>query len=157
MEPRAVVARYFEELWERRNFAAAALLIAEDCVTHQLRSADGPVPNTPRGPTAMREHIMVWTRGFPDLTVTVEASVADRDRVVSWLVFRGTHKGPWMGITATGRSIVVRSVVMHRIADGRIVEDWVLTDGLGVYQQLGLVDSTPTLIARGSGKGRTPA
>jgi steroid delta-isomerase-like uncharacterized protein len=156
MEPRDVVARYFEELWQRHNFAAATQLISTECTTHQLRSTDGPVPSASRGPTEMRDHIMVWLRGFPDLTVEVETMVAEGDRVVSWLVFRGTHKGLWMGLPPTGRVVTVRSVVMHRVANARIVEDWALTDGLGVYQQLGVIESTPALILRASGKARAP-
>jgi hypothetical protein len=37
--------------------------------------------------------------------------------------------------------------VLHRIAGGRIVEDWVLVDSLGVFQQLGLVKPMEQLIA----------
>ena len=63
-------------------------------------------------------------------------------------VARGTHLGSWLGIPATGKFISIQMFVVHRIADGRIVEDWVLVDSLGVFQQLGLVPPTEELLAR---------
>lgn len=35
---------------------------------------------------------------------------------------------------------------IDRLEDGRIVEMWYLLDRLGLYQQLGVVPSTPELI-----------
>jgi len=148
MEPEQVARRFFEELWNERRLEAADELIATDCVTHQLRSAVGPAPSAPRGPEARKEHIRTWLIAFPDLRWEIEASVADDDHVVTWATAHGTHDGMWQGIPPTGREIVIRSVVMHRIVAGQIREDWVVTEALGVYQQLGIVPPTPTLLQR---------
>jgi predicted ester cyclase len=64
----------------------------------------------------------------------------------------GTHQGAWLGIAPTGQRVAIRCVVLHRVVDGRIVEDWVVTEALGVFQQLGLVPDTPTLIANAAGR-----
>jgi steroid delta-isomerase-like uncharacterized protein len=148
MEPQAVVARFFAEIWNEHRLAAAEEIVAPECVTHQLRSSGGATAGVPRGPTELREHVAGWLAAFPDMTAEVEASVAAGDRVVSWVAMRGTHAGPWLGVPPTGRRVTVRTVVMHRVAGGRIVEDWVVTESLGLFQQLGVVEPTPDLLAR---------
>jgi hypothetical protein len=45
--------------------------------------------------------------------------------------------------------------VVHRIADGLVVEDWVLVDSLGVLEQLGLVAPTDQLFAAAGSKAKT--
>jgi steroid delta-isomerase-like uncharacterized protein len=148
MDPRAVVNRFFGELWNRRNFDIAAAVVAPGCVTHQLRSASGEQPTTSRGPAAMVAHIREWVEGFPDIHAEVEATVVEGDRVVSWVAMRGTHEGPWHGLVPTGHAVVIRNVVMHRVEAGRIAEDWVLIESFGFIQQLGLVDPLPRILAR---------
>ena len=147
--PKSVSRRFFEELWNERRLELADEVVAADCVTHQLKSAEGPTPSAPRGSEALREHIRGWLAAFPDLTWEIQASVADGERVATLAVARGTHKGDWQGVPATGRRVVIQCAVVHRVRNGRIVEDWVVTEGLGVFQQLGLIPPTEALIRRG--------
>jgi predicted ester cyclase len=44
-----------------------------------------------------------------------------------------------MGLEPTGKSIEVEAISVHRIADGKIAEDWTVWDALGMLQQLGAV------------------
>jgi predicted ester cyclase len=60
---------------------------------------------------------------------------------------RGTHDGNWLGVPATDRRVTVRMSVIHRIADGKIAEDWVLVEALGFFQQLGLLPPTEEFIS----------
>lgn len=152
MDPELVARRFFEEVWNARRLHVVDELVAADCVTRQLRSADGSMPSTPRGPQALREHILGWLAAFPDLRWEIDSVVAQGERVVTWAMAHGTHQGAWLGIAPTGRRVAIRCVVLHRVADGRIVEDWVVTEALGVFQQLGLVPDTPTLIANAAGR-----
>lgn len=82
---------------------------------------------------------------FPDWEETVEELVGDGDRVVARVVGRGTHRGEFMGIPATGRTVEVVAVNVDRIIDGRIAERWLLPDTLGLLRQLGAVP-TPELV-----------
>ncbi len=61
---------------------------------------------------------------------------------------RGTHIGVWLGVAPTNKEVSVRLSVIHRIAQGKIVEDWVLVEALGFFQQLGLVPSTEEIFTR---------
>jgi predicted ester cyclase len=147
MDPADVVRRFFEELWNARRLEMADVIIAVDCVTRQLRSADAPMPGAARGPEALKEHVRGWLAAFPDLTWEIQATIAERERVVTWAVARGTHQGPWLGVAPTGRRVAIQCVVLHRVVDGRIVEDWVVTEALGLFQQLGIVAETAKLLA----------
>jgi hypothetical protein len=40
----------------------------------------------------------------------------------------------------------IRMFTVHRVVQGKIVEDWVLVESLGVFQQLGVVPSTADLV-----------
>lgn len=152
MDPELVARRFFEEVWNARRLDVVDEIIAADCITHQLRSADGPVPSEPRGPQALKEHILSWLAAFPDLKWEIDSVVTEGERVATWAVAHGTHQGSWLGIGPTRRRVAIRCVVLHRVADGRIVEDWVVTEALGVFQQLGLVPDTPTLIGNAASR-----
>ena len=51
-ENKAIVARFYEELWNKRMLNVADEIIAPDCVTHQLHSGEIPVA-VPRNPEAV--------------------------------------------------------------------------------------------------------
>jgi len=52
---------------------------------------------------------------------------------------RGTHQGELMGIPPTGKQVTMTGMTIHRIVSGKIVEDWVVADFLGMMQQLGTI------------------
>lgn len=144
-----IVRRFYEELWNGRRVEAAEELFAADGVTHQLRSG-APDEAAPRTPALMREHVGEWVAAFPDLRFEVEQLIARGEHVVSRAVMRGTHAGRWHGVAPTGRRVEIRMTVTHRIGAGKIVEDWVLVDSLGLLQQLGLLPATEEILARGT-------
>jgi steroid delta-isomerase-like uncharacterized protein len=146
MEPaKRIVKRFVEELWNARRLEVADQIFSQDCVTHQLRSGVAAEP-APRGPEAMKEHLSGWVMSFPDLRFGIEQMVAEGDHVASQLVMEGTHQGTWMGIPATGKRLQIRMITIHRIRNGKIAEDWVVVESLGLFQQLGAVPDTAELI-----------
>lgn len=144
---KAIVSRFYEELWNNRNLGVADEIISPDCVTHQLQSGRA-TSGIPRDPEAVKHHIREWLGGFPDLHFTLEQVVAEEDRVVSQSVMRGTHTGDWLGIAPTNKEVSVRLVVTQRIVDGKIAEDWVLVEALGFFQELGLLPSTQEIVSK---------
>ncbi|HEX8162048.1 MAG TPA: ester cyclase [Pyrinomonadaceae bacterium] len=148
-ENKAVVARFYEELWNGRRLEVADEIFAPGCVTHQLRSG-APVASVPRSPAEVKEHVWSWLAAFPDLRFEVEQVVAEGDLVMTRSVMRGTHAGAWMNVEPTNREASIRMTVVQRIAGGKIVEDWVLVESLGFYQQLGLVPDSREIFARGA-------
>jgi predicted ester cyclase len=147
MDASQVVDRFFEEVWNQRKYAVLDEIVDPDCVTHQLRSADGPIVGVPRGPAALRQHIEEWVAAFPDIVVSVDQRCRGAAHIVSWVTMRGRNDGPWQGVPPTKRHITIRTVAQHRVETDRIREDWVMVDALGLLQQLGIVGSTAELLA----------
>jgi steroid delta-isomerase-like uncharacterized protein len=146
MQNTIVVRRFVEELWNGRNLDLADTLFSSDCRTHQLRSGI-PMEAVPRGPEAVKKHMAEWLAGFPDLRFEIEQTLAEDDRVLSQWVMHGTHTGTWLGIPATGRTVSIRMMTVHRIRDGKISEDWVLVESLGFFQQLGALPPTSAILS----------
>ena len=145
-DSKAIVQRFFEELWNERRLATADEIFSPACVTHQLRSGSEDV-GAPRNADAIKLHVHEWLMGFSDLRFEVEDTVAEAQRVVTRCVAQGTHNGTWFGIPATGKRVRIRMMVTHRIEDGKIAEDWVLVDSLGFFQQLNILPATEEILA----------
>ena len=143
--PKQVISRFVEELWNERRLDVADAIFAKDCVTHQLQSGV-PADAVPRGPHAIKEHVRGWIASFPDLHFTIEQMLSEDDRVAMQLLMEGTHRGAWLGIPASGKKMQIRMFTVHRVVQGKIVEDWVLVESLGFFQQLGLVPNTADLV-----------
>ena len=144
--PARVVARFFE-MWNRRDLSIAGAVIAEDCVTHQLRGGGSSAPSAPRGPAALEKHVREWLAAFPDLRFVVESQQVDGDLVTTRCVMAGTHLGDWQGVPASGREVTLRLFVTHRVREGRIVEDWSLADTYGLLEQIGVLPSMGETLA----------
>lgn len=144
-DPKLLMRRFVEELWNGRCLDVADAIFAKDCVTHQLRSGV-PVDAVPRGPQAIKEHVAGWIASFPDLHFSIDQMLSEGDRVVMQLLMEGTHRGAWLGIPASNKKIQVRMFTIHRIVRDKIVEDWVLVESLGVFQQLGVLPDTVDLV-----------
>ncbi len=90
-----------------------------------------------------------FLKAFPDGKETVDDLIAEGDYVVARTTFRGTNRGtsPMMGITsATNKQVVLPSVAICRLVDGKIVERWDEYDTLNMLVQLGIVKAPQTAV-----------
>lgn len=85
----------------------------------------------------IKRSVADWHRAFPDTANEVEGIIAEDDLVAARWVTRGTHRGEFLGIPASGYPIEVTSSGLFRIEDGRISESWDHFDALGFLRQLG--------------------
>jgi steroid delta-isomerase-like uncharacterized protein len=113
--------------------AANRVLIAERNVdaVYDFFTADYVAHGTDHkieGHGAIRKFVRELQQGFPDLQVEVEILVKAKDRVAWQRTLQGSHRGNFRGFPATGRRVVWRDMVTSRFRDGRIAEDWVITD-----------------------------
>ncbi len=52
---------------------------------------------------------------------------------------QGTHTENLFGIPPTGKAVSVKGISVVRVVGGKIVEDWVSEDTMGLMQQLGII------------------
>jgi predicted ester cyclase len=71
--------------------------------------------------------------------VTIEDLVEEGDKVVSRDTVTGTHRGEYMGIPATGKSVTYNEIFIARFAGSRIAETWGVVDVLSQMKQLGVI------------------
>ena len=92
-----------------------------------------------QGSEEARKFISMYKIAFPDLRATVEDVISEGDSVVTRYTVRGTHEGEIEEFgPPTGKQIELQGITIHRIADGKIVEEWERYDNLSLMQQLGL-------------------
>lgn len=150
-ENKALVRSFFEEVWNNRRLDYLDEVYSPDFVLHALwqnTSAGGPIES--KGIEPAKKVIGGWFEGFPDIKVTVEDIIAERDLVGARHSSFGTHEKPFQGIPPTGRSATVTGTTLTRIADGKMVEAWTCWDALGMFEQLGLAGGGPPGGAGGS-------
>ncbi|MDT5068368.1 MAG: hypothetical protein QOK02_4523 [Mycobacterium sp.] len=136
-----LLRRFYDELWTQGNVDVIPELVADDYIDHQSP------PGLPAGPRGLADLIRSWKRGFPDGSEEPDALIAEDDLVVGRFTFRGTHLGEFMGVSPTGRSVVMTGIDVVRIRDGKITEFWYSEQLHDLLQQLGAL---PPQIADGA-------
>jgi hypothetical protein len=117
------------------NVVAATIdeLIAPDAEIHT------PLELAATGPQLLKQ---VWSRllqGYPDLRVTVQELIAAGDRIVVWQTVTGTHRGEYLGLAPTGRTVSYDEMFILRFAGARLVETRGVVDMLAQLRQLGAI------------------
>jgi steroid delta-isomerase-like uncharacterized protein len=128
-ENKALVRRVVE-LWNRRDMDAFFNILAPEYVEH-LPTGDVSLKQ-------LKQYAHTFFAAFPDISITINDMVAEGDKVAVLVNWRGTHKGEYMGIPPTGKKIDITVAMLIKIAAGRWVEFWNVTD-LRLAQQLGAV------------------
>lgn len=121
------------EAVSKGNFQDFHEIFAPNVVDHD------PAPTQGKGPQGFIDFFTEFKAAFPDLSISPEHSIADEDNIAIAYTATGTHKGPFMGIPATGKKIKIRGMQIARFEDGKVVERWGSSDQLGILQQIGAV------------------
>jgi hypothetical protein len=103
-----------------------------------------PLPIDSSGREALKEVFGRLHGAFPDLEIEIDDLIAEGDKVVSRNTVTGTHRGEYMGLAPTGRTVTYDEIFVVRFADGRIVETWGVVDVAAQMRQLGVLPGAPT-------------
>lgn len=93
-------------------------------------------PYQMRGRAAWRQNMAVMQEAFPGIQAEIEDLFSEGDRIAVRLTFRGTHRGEFQGVPATGRHVEYTSIELYRTADGRLAEEWIASDIPTLMRQL---------------------
>ena len=134
-ENKAVVRRFFEELLSRDDIAVADELLSPGFRFYFAGSPD------PMNLESYKEFLVARRAAFPDRRFVVEDMIAEGDKVSVRFTMRGTHKGEFRGIAPSGKEVTMTGIDTIRLSDGKMVEDRVEVDQLGMMRQLGVIAS----------------
>jgi predicted ester cyclase len=85
----------------------------------------------------LKQHIAMYEVSLPGYWLEAEDLIAEGDQVAVRGKVRGVHNGQLMSIAPTGKEVAVPIFITYRIANGKIVQHWMLVDMLDLLQQLG--------------------
>lgn len=126
-ENKAVVRACFENA-SQGNFGALPEIVTPDYVVH---------PEEARGVDGLSEMVEGYRSALSGLTVTIDQQFSEGDFVATRFTITGTHQGDLMGTPATGKDVAFTGITISRCEDGRITEEWELTDMIGLLGQVG--------------------
>ncbi len=129
---KALVRRFYEEVWNRGNVDVADEIFAKNYTRHDLHPG-----NALPGPAGQKKIAADFRAAFPDLHMKIDLIVAEEDLVVARWTTEGTNTAQWGDVPPTGKHARFSGVNIFRVAQGQVVELWNPRDDLGVMQQLG--------------------
>jgi steroid delta-isomerase-like uncharacterized protein len=105
-------------------------------------------PEPIRGVEGVRQYIQSLLIAFPDLKIETEQVIASGDTVVTRMRATGTHKGGYVGIAPTNKSIVIEACSILEVKNGKTIRSRMYADNVKLLQQLGVL-SLPKATAAG--------
>jgi len=133
---KALVQRWFDEVWNNGRAEAIDELFDENGIAHGL--SDDP-SNPIKGPQNFRPFHNVFREAFPNMMVVVEDMVAEGDKVAARCSVRAKHEGDFLGKAATASPVDFTGIAIVRIYNGKIVEAWNNFDFMTLHKQVGLL------------------
>lgn len=128
-----IVRRFVDEVITQGDMDLASQFVWEDVVEQVPFPGQGP------GLEGLKDVLRGMRAAFPDLVFAIQEQVTEGEKVVSRFEWTGTHKAPFLGVPATGRSVRVWGIVIDRLEQGRIKETRIIMDIFGLMMQLGVL------------------
>jgi steroid delta-isomerase-like uncharacterized protein len=121
------------ELMVRGDLNTADHVLAPNWVNHD--------PSLPplQGYEGFKQLSMIFRSALPDGQIEIEDLLAEGDKVATRFRLRGTNTGSFQGMPPTGKAVDITAMGIFRVEDGRVTDNWVNFDALGLMQQLGVV------------------
>jgi predicted ester cyclase len=116
---KALVRRFLEIVYTKGDLAAVDELLSSDFVDHSLLSGqEGDREGFKRSTVGL---LAPWS----DLRLTIQDQIAEGDKVLTRVAFRGVHdRGELLGLAPTGEEWTITAMLFHRVAGGKIIEEW---------------------------------
>ncbi|HEY8868497.1 MAG TPA: ester cyclase [Candidatus Limnocylindrales bacterium] len=129
---KALVRRFYDEVWAKGNVDFAHEVFHEDYVRHDLRPGQA-LP----GAAGQAKIAADFRRAFPHVRWEVDLVIGEDDLVAARWTATGAHTGPWGSVEPTGKSVTFSGVNIFRFRDGKVAEIWNHRDDLGLMTQVG--------------------
>lgn len=137
-ENKELVRRVLNASFDEANLKALEDLCKADYVHHTVMGDDV------EGQAAFIAFVGSLHDTFDDLSFTIRTVIAEGDLVAVRGDISGVHIGEFQGIPATQESVKWKSYAFAQVDDGKLAESWVLSDAMGLLEQLGALGETAT-------------
>jgi steroid delta-isomerase-like uncharacterized protein len=128
-----LIRRLYHEVWNLRRLDLIDQVIAESHALNDPTITGGAV-----GPAAYKRQVERFLVGFPDLQVTVEDTISEKEKaVVAWNM-TATHQGEFLGVSPSNKKVSFNGITINEIANGKILESHIIWDTWGLLHQLGV-------------------
>lgn len=133
-EHHALFSRWFEELWNKKNYEITRELVASEFTAHGAGGQD-----IKQGPDGVAGMVKIWHDAFPDGHMTMDDLITEGEYSTIRMTFRGTQTGDFYGIPASNKPVEVTSIGIDRVVNGKISEGWGELNMLGMMMQMGAI------------------
>jgi steroid delta-isomerase-like uncharacterized protein len=140
-ENKAIVRRWFEEVINQGNLEAVDVICAQCAPSFVV--IKGVADDASGGLDGVKSLVQRFHKAFSDMEFKIEDQIAEDNKVVTRITIEGTHSGEFMGIPPTNKKFSIKGVSIWLMGEGKLVEEWVSWDTMGMMQQLGVIDSSP--------------
>jgi predicted ester cyclase len=135
---KAIVRRYFEEVVDKSRVDILDELATIDCIIHR---PEAPEPIV--GLEAFKQALGGILKVYSEFATTIHDLIAEEDRVACRLSHRAVNRGDWtsrLGRHAVaGKPVTWPAIAIFRFREGKIAEEWVSRDELGMLIELGVL------------------
>ena len=100
---------------------------------------DTTLPFEVIGPDGVMQLGNVLLGAFSEIELDIQDVIAEDDKVLVHLSFRGLQSGPFGDYPASNKRFDVMVLDFFRMEDGKIAEQWPAIDNLGLQQQIGML------------------
>jgi len=134
-EVKGIIRAVLEVAYNQGDLEALDKVYAPDVLYHRPPLADIECLE------ALKCSVADIRRAFSNVQLVIDKITLEGEVLAGRWTFRGIHTGrsSSMPVPPTGRGVTVTGCCMAHWTDGRIDEEWVCTDWLGLFQQLGVV------------------
>lgn len=123
-ENKALVRRLIKEV-EKGNLNFVDEVLAPDFVDRDV------LPGQGQDRKGYKRSLSEDRAAFSNFEITIEDQIAEGDKVVTRCRWRGTHdRGKALGMPPTRKKVEVTAIFIHRIAGGKVKEEWSASDTL---------------------------
>jgi steroid delta-isomerase-like uncharacterized protein len=124
-----IIELYAEEILNNGNLSLVDSIIGNEFVDPVSVAGE-------KGPEALKHVISYFRSTFPDLKITIDEIVTDKDKVAWKWTAHATHQGEIFGIPPSGKTVKFSGIIIDNIIDGKIVQRQGIWDRLGLKEQL---------------------
>ena len=86
-----------------------------------------------------RQGVLEMLGAFSDRQIEIADQITEGDKVVTRWIATARHTGLLRGVPPTDRVVQFTGISIDRLAAGKIIESWEVTDDLGLMRQLGAI------------------